>query len=556
MPWIPPRLLATLFALSLSFCSFPVFAESLHAIEGGVAQEVRFDGLAWKSTESGLQGHGIGTVAWANRSIIGPDATVRVRLSLNELDHTAASISFGYGNQFGFDGKEQALFVQGPAFGNATTYLGPAKSKIQPNQTFLCELKSDQGRLQILIDGEEVYEGPLAQPLGSIGLRPWRSSMTVQEFTLAGDLGAGNWLPSTQGQEITVPTIDISDDAARQVVVARGTKDVYQGHPTTLLMPDGKTIFAAWTYNHGGACGPLKRSDDGGLTWSELIDVPDNWRTVRNCPCLHRLVDPAGVARLFVFAGNGNMVQSISLDEGQTWSEMKPNGLRCVVAPITILPIAGGKRHLALYHRGAGDKDRPPLQLWQSISEDGGLTWGDERMVAAVEGANPCEPFLLRSPDGKQIMCLIRENASRLNTLVMVSNDEGETWSDPQEVNSALTGHRHCARYTEDGRLLIVFRDVAKLSPTYGHFVGWVGSYDDILAGKAGEYRVRLLKHHGRKLDTGYPGLERLPDGTFVATTYVGYRPREKNSVVAVRFRIEETDRIAAEASPGNATGK
>lgn len=47
--------------------------------------------------------------------------------------------------------------------------------------------------------------------------------------------------------------------------------------------------------------------------------------------------------------------------------------------------------------------------------------------------------------------------------------------------------------------------------------------------------------------DSGYPGLERLPDGTFVATTYVKYRPGpEQNSVVRVRFKPEETDRMAA----------
>ncbi|MFA8017236.1 sialidase family protein [Bremerella cremea] len=525
-------------------------AETLHAVASGVAQEVRFDGPPWKSTPTGLVGDGVGNVAWASKSIVGPNATVKIRLALNELNHTAASISIGPGNQFGFDGEAQRLFLQGPLFGKQTRFLEVAKSHIQPKQMFDCELKTADGKLTVSIDGENVYEGSVTSPLGLVGLRPWRSTMTVEQFTLSGDLSEGNFLPKKLGDEITVPTIDLSDDVERQVVVARGTKDVYQGHPTTLLMPDGKTIFAAWTYNHGGRCGPLKRSDDGGLTWSDLIDVPQNWTEVENCPCLHRLVDTNGTARLFAFAGRGDMTQSVSLDEGKTWSPMEKNGLKCIVAPITILPINDGKEHLAIFHRGDEDRDRPPLKLWQAISRDGGLTWEDQRMVAAVAGANPCEPFLLRSPDGKQIMCLIRENARRLNSLVMVSDDEGETWSAPQEVHANLTGDRHCARYTEDGRLLIVFRDVVKKSPTYGHFVGWVGRYEDILAGQPGEYRVRLLEHHGRPLDTGYPGLERLPDGTFVATTYVGYRPDEKNSVVAVRFQMKELDQRVADEKP------
>jgi hypothetical protein len=35
-----------------------------------------------------------------------------------------------------------------------------------------------------------------------------------------------------------LPVVDISGQKERQVVVAAGTEQLYQGHPTTLLMPD------------------------------------------------------------------------------------------------------------------------------------------------------------------------------------------------------------------------------------------------------------------------------------------------------------------------------
>src|SRR5688500_7293223 len=75
--------------------------------------------------------------------------------------------------------------------------------------------------------------------------------------------------PSHEGTESasavsdSVTTVDLSSDTTRHVIVAQGTEDIYQGHPTTELLPDGKTIYAVWTYGHGGACGPMKRSDDG-----------------------------------------------------------------------------------------------------------------------------------------------------------------------------------------------------------------------------------------------------------------------------------------------------
>jgi hypothetical protein len=79
-------------------------------------------------------------------------------------------------------------------------------------------------------------------------------------------------------------------------------------------------------------------------------------------------------------------------------------------------------------------------------------------------------------------------------------------------------------------------------SPTHDHFVAWVGRYEDIVGGRDGDYKIKLLHSH-KGSDCGYPGLELLPDGTIVATTYVKYAPGpEKHSVVSTRFKIAETD--------------
>ena len=104
--------------------------------------------------------------------------------------------------------------------------------------------------------------------------------------------------------------------------------------------------------------------------------------------------------------------------------------------------------------------------------------------------------------------------------------------------------------YAKDGRLAIAFRDQAINSPTKGHFVAWVGKYDDIKQAKPGQYRVKLLHSHASRVgDCGYPGVELLPDDTVVATTYIKYRSGpEKNSVVSTRFKLAETDALAAEA--------
>lgn len=353
---------------------------------------------------------------------------------------------------------------------------------------------------------------------------------------------------STPASYDSIPTIDLSADTARQVVIARGTAETYQGHPTTVLLPDGRTMYCAWTYNHGGPCGPLKRSDDGGRTWSALLEVPDNWSSVRNCPTLYRLASPEGTARLFAFAGegpDGGMYQSYSTDEGTTWTSMQSNGLGPVVMPFcTVDPVDGGKRLLGMTNirRPGETKEKRSNVLVQSFSEDGGLTWSPFKIILDLPGLKPCEPEIVRSPSGKQLLCLIRENVKRV-ALYMTSDDEGRSWSDPKALPFALHGDRHQAVYAHDGRLVVAFRDTGKGSPTRNHFVAWVGNYQDILDGKPGQYRVKLLhSYHGG--DCGYPGLELLPDSTIVATTYIKYRPGpEKNSVVSVRFKLSEMDK-------------
>jgi hypothetical protein len=353
----------------------------------------------------------------------------------------------------------------------------------------------------------------------------------------------------------SLPVVDFSQDTARHVIIAQGTEEVYQGHPTTLLLPDGKTMFCVWTQGHGGPCGPMKRSDDGGKTWSDLLPVPENWKTTRNCPALYRLTDPQGVTRLFIFAGqgpggtrqpdNGTMQRSMSLDEGKTWSPMQSINLECVMPFCAIMPVEGGKKLIGLTNirRPGETKDTKSNVVTQSESTDGGLKWSPWRVLVDLGDLKPCEPEVVRSPDAKQLLCMMRENIRSEPAHFITSDDKGKTWSEVKALPPGLYGDRHKAVYAPDGRLVVCFRDTGRDSPTKNHFVAWVGRYEDIVSGKDGEYKIKLLHSH-KGSDCGYPGLELLPDGTFVATTYVKYRPgAEQNSVVSTRFTLAETDK-------------
>ena len=348
---------------------------------------------------------------------------------------------------------------------------------------------------------------------------------------------------------VEVPLVDISGEKGRQVIVDR-EKGQYLGHVTTVLLEDERTILAVYPKGHGKGGIVLKRSADGGRTWSERLPVPENWATSKEVPTIHRVVDANGVKRLILFSGLYPCRIAVSEDDGKNWTPLKPVGDWggiVTMGSVEALRIGPG-HYMALFHddgryfKEKGKQTNPvTFTLFKTVSTDGGMTWSFPEEIYQSQQVHLCEPGSIRSPDGKQLAVLLRENARKKNSHVIFSDDEGKTWTPPREVPLALTGDRHTAKYGPDGRLFITFRDMAKGSETSGDWVGWVGTYEDILKGRPGQYRVRIMDNKN-KWDTAYPGLELLPDGTFVTTTYGHWETGEQPYIVSVRFKLTELD--------------
>jgi BNR repeat protein len=360
-----------------------------------------------------------------------------------------------------------------------------------------------------------------------------------------------------------IPLVDISGERQRQTIVDREPGQ-YLGHPTTVLLEDGRTMLIVYPKGHGRGAIVYKRSTDGGRTWSERLPTPKSWETSLEVPTLHRAVDAAGKKRIIMFSGLHPIRMAVTEDDGATWSQLKPIGnFGGVVTMATVLPLKEPGQYLAFFHddgrfiRG-GDETRlfvksphgdhvstaaKPWRFWvyTTLSKDGGLTWSAPAPIAMLPDANLCEPGALRSPDGKQIAVLLRENSRKYNSFVIFSNDEGLTWTQPRELPASLTGDRHTAKYAPDGRLFISFRDTTHASPTKGDWVGWVGTYDDIINSCEGQYRIRILDNT-KGADCCYPGVELLPDGTLVTTTYGHWTQGEQPYIVSVRFTLAELD--------------
>ncbi len=527
-------------------------------VRDGRAVHAEWTGRPWKTireTDRGpvwLEGRGTGNLLYADRCIGPGDFHVHARLRIRRLRRSAASFVFA-GNHFGFEGANGKMFVSGRLFRTSLRNLGPSEGLIPEDAWFDFDVIRRGGRISFQIDGRPVLTAPGTERFtGRVGLRPRRAVMQLREFSVEAETMAET---SKQPKGYSIPIVDLAGRPWRHIVVDREPGQ-YLGHPTTVLLEDGRTIVVVYPKGHGKGAVVLKRSEDGGLTWGPRLPTPKSWETSKEVPTIYRIVAPDGTKRLIMFSGLYPIRAARSEDDGVTWTELEPIGdFGGVVAMADMLRLKDGS-YLAVFHddgrfigRRMKEKVPPGWNVYGIISRDGGLSWSDPRVLVRHPVAHLCEPGLVRSPDGNQIAMLLRENSRQYNSFVAFSSDEGETWTEPRELPGALTGDRHQAVYLPDGRLFISFRDTTRESPTQGDWVGWVGAYDDIVQGREGQYRVRLMDNH-HAWDCTYPALERLPDGTIVAITYGHWTPGEPPWIACVRFRIEELDALAKEPGP------
>ncbi len=124
---------------------------------------------------------------------------------------------------------------------------------------------------------------------------------------------------------LSIPIIDLNNETSRQVIVDREDGQ-YLGHPTTVLLEDGKTILIVYPKGHGRGEIVYKRSSDGGLTWSSRLATPETWKTSLEVPTIFRTIDPLGKKHLILFSGLYPARLAHSEDDGATWSELEKVG--------------------------------------------------------------------------------------------------------------------------------------------------------------------------------------------------------------------------------------
>lgn len=398
--------------------------------------------------------------------------------------------------------------------------------------------------------GQTLERAAGSNPPSDVNLKLLLSSKRDESKTTQADSAS-----SKPGRPYSIPYIDLDSQKHRQVVIDREAGQ-YLGHPTTVLLEDNKTMLCVYPKGHGRGGIVYKRSYDAGKTWTDRLKTPANWATSREVPTLHRVIAPDGRKRIIMFSGLYPCRMAVTEDDGLTWSELKPVGewggivtMGCVESLRT-----GPGHYMAMFHDDgrffaskANVASPKVFTLFKTLSLDGGLTWSFPEVVDRSSELHICEPGIIRSPDGKQLAVLLRENSRRQNSQIIFSNDEGMTWTKPRPMPASLNGDRHTGKYASDGRLLISFRSRSprgsQLPPHDGDWIAWVGTYDDLASGREGQCVVRFKDNH-KGADCAYPGVEILPDDTFIVTTYGHWAAGEAPYILSVRLKLAELDRI------------
>ncbi|MEL6427772.1 MAG: GDSL-type esterase/lipase family protein [Planctomycetota bacterium] len=375
----------------------------------------------------------------------------------------------------------------------------------------------------------------------------------------------------------TLHELDLAGDAGRPIEVDRDPNQ-YLGHPSTVRIPregGGATVLCAYPEGHGRGPIVLKRSDDGGATWSERLETPSTWATSKETPVFLRIPRADGSGHnLVLFSGLFPARRALSYDDGATWTELEepspggaPWGGIVVVGDHALL---GPGRALAWFHDDGrylrAERGPRRFTVFQIETSDGGVTWSQPRAILSDARADWCEPGFLRiGPgvvpgeerlvrQGDRLALLLRENSRRRNSGFIVSDDLGRTWSAPREVAGALTGDRHQARALGGGRVFVSFRDTGLASRRSGDWVGWIGTLDDVLEGRQGERRLRLMDNLVRA-DCAYPALTPLSGGGVLAVTYGHWSEGAPPWIAALRLTPSELGPLAPGARSPRAEG-
>ncbi len=504
------------FLVGRSLCGGDLSADEIDFVANGEPVAVRQIGGVWTPGAGGLRCGGENRFLVAAHTPGAGDFRIVVRLSIERLDGTAASLMIGQ-NHFGLDGNGKRVFIEGRQFGK-TQLLGSSEEHIEPGKPFDIEAIRTGKKLTLKINGRVVHQGEYAlDPMAAVALRPWRATMRVTKFSATGDLVPVTDQGVRQIQQdlkqspsaMTIGAVAIDPADPPEGLVARPelgvlTSRAVRGQvmhesgemvwvPRATITPNGDYLVL---FPHGkgkyyqGREMLAYRSKDRGKTWTGPTVAFDASQSHHGFVPLI----PRDSKRIYAFGTQpipgrvGDRSKGLqencpigfrhSDDDGHTWSDVtliRPTndpdftGMSCVR-----MCESGDGAWLIGSHDGRwGKTAKGPVATRQYVlrSEDLGKTW------TLLPGKRPDGWFLERY-DRMDEGSLIHLGGSKVLMMTRTaeghiwetrSDDNGRTWSEPRATSLVHPDAPPMVFHLSDGKTLIAFTH-NRYDPRKSHF--------------------------------------------------------------------------------------
>ena len=435
------RYLAILGVLGLAY---PVVGGDVLFVDHGIPTLVRVEGKPWARREGTIECGGLNNYLYAGKALGAGDFHIKARLTILKLANSAASFTLDGESHFGFEGGNGKLFVQGPLLSRTTQFIGDPAQFITDGKPFGFEVVRKGSEIRFLIDGKEAWKSRFtnSRPV-AFGFRPWRSTLRIESFSASGDLVDPPPPPR--------PATPFAD------VFVSG-KDGYHTYriPSVIVSPKGDLLaFCEGRKKSRSDTGDIdivmKRSTDGGKTWSAMQVIADQGPHVIGNPCpvvdrntgtlwmpltRNRGEEPEGQ----IMKGTTKEPRTVwlmkSTDDGRTWT--KPVDISATTrdahwrwyatGPGVGIQLERGThkgRLLIACDHSDHDYGKHPYRSHAIWSDDGGKTW--EHSPGIGEKTNECQAVELA--DGTVLMNM-RSYHGKHRRAIATSTDGGATWGD------------------------------------------------------------------------------------------------------------------------------
>jgi len=465
-------------------------------VENGEPLQVIQNGGHWEKSGNSLSGSGVGNYLVAGKTLDAGDFSVHIRLSLDSLNFSAASFMigenhFGFDARSPLNDRQSVLFVEGPLFGKSELLSG-TNNIIKPGVPFDVDVIALGSEISFLINGGRVfYIGNAGKIKGTLALRPWRNNMKVISFRASGNLvsfeplkflfesgtsgyntfripaivttGKGTLLAFAEGRknsssdtgdiDLVLKRSEDNGETWSTLSVVRNDGENVCGNPSPVVDRSSGIICLLSTWNLGTDHESeiirqtskdtrrvfVQYSGDDGVTWSAAKEITGsvkqkNWTWYATGPCHGiQLEDGKLKGRLIIpcdhieSATNQYFSHIIySDDHGKTW-KLGGSTPQDQVNECSVAELPGGRIMLNMRNYDRTQKSRKV-----SVSDDGGITWGniysDNSLIEPI-----CQGCLLSdSSDSLKTGWLLFLNPAdenfRVNMTLRLSKDNGTTW--------------------------------------------------------------------------------------------------------------------------------